>query len=62
MYSGGFGRLMRLHDYGAAYFGARIGRALLRGGVCLATGDLNGARQRYGWAMGSLRGYMAERR
>lgn len=59
VYSAGFGRLLRIHDYGLSYLGARIGRAFLRGTVCLATGDVDGARQRYGWAVGCMRGYMA---
>jgi GT2 family glycosyltransferase len=58
-YSQGFGRLLRMHDYGIVYLGAGIGRALVRGGLCLATGDVDGARRRYDWVKGALRGYLA---
>jgi hypothetical protein len=51
--------LLRLHHYGFGYLAARVGRAAMRSAVCLATGDKNGARQRYSWATGSLRGFLA---
>lgn len=58
-YSQGYGRLLRLHKYGLGYLGVRVGRAAIRGAICLATGDTSGARQRYDWANGSLRGFLA---
>jgi glycosyltransferase involved in cell wall biosynthesis len=59
MYSPGFGRLLRIHGYGVGYLGIRVGRAAVRGAICLATGDRDGARQRYDWASGSVRGFLA---
>lgn len=56
-YSAGFGRLLRLHAYGPAFLGTRVARATLRGLYCLATGDRAGARSRFRWARGSIRGY-----
>lgn len=58
-YSQGHGRVLRVHAYGVGYLGIRIGRAAMRGAVCLVTGDRSGARLRYGWASGSLRGFLA---
>lgn len=58
-YSQGFGRLLRLHQYGVVYLGAGVGRALLRAALCLATGDVDGARRRYDWVKGALRGYLS---
>jgi len=59
-YSPGYGRVLRIHHYGPGYLAKRVSRAALRGAVCLVTGDQQGARQRYGWAMGSLRGFLAQ--
>ena len=58
-YSQGFGRVVRTHEIGIGYLGTRTGRAAVRGLVCLATGDLQGARRRWHWALGSWRGYAA---
>jgi glycosyltransferase involved in cell wall biosynthesis len=58
-YSQGHGRVLRVHAYGVGYLGIRIGRAAVRGAICLVTGDRSGARQRYSWASGSLRGFLA---
>jgi glycosyltransferase involved in cell wall biosynthesis len=61
-YSQGYGRVLRLHHYGIAYLGMRVGRAAVRGAICLASGDKHGARQRYDWVNGSLRGFLANTR
>jgi glycosyltransferase involved in cell wall biosynthesis len=58
-YSQGYGRVLRTHRFGPSYLGTHIGRALMRGIVCLTVGDIAGARARYRWAAGSLRGYLA---
>lgn len=62
IYSQGYGRLLRLHGYGAGYLAKRIGRAVARGAICLAAGDRPGARQRFVWASGSLQGFLASAR
>jgi glycosyltransferase involved in cell wall biosynthesis len=62
VYSQGYGRLLRLHGYGAGYLAMRIGRALARGTICLAVGDQPGARQRFVWASGSFQGFLASAR
>jgi glycosyltransferase involved in cell wall biosynthesis len=58
-YSQGFGRVVRTHDYGVGYLGARTSRAAVRGLLCLASGDLQGARHRWLWAIGACLGYAA---
>lgn len=58
-YSPGFGRLLRKHRYGLRVLGARVTRASLRGAFCIAQGDLDGARERYRWAIGCISGYAA---
>jgi GT2 family glycosyltransferase len=62
LYSKGYGRLLRLHGYGAGYLAIRIGRTIARGTICLAAGDHPGARQRFAWASGSLQGFLADAR
>lgn len=59
IYSRGYGRLLRLHGYGAGYLAMRIGRAAARGAICLATGDQPRARQQFAWARGSIYGFLA---
>ena len=58
-YSPGYGRVLRIHGYGAGYISLRIARAAVRGAICLATGDKEGARYRYHWVSGSLRGFLS---
>lgn len=58
-YSIGFGRVVRSHGYGFPYLGVRLGRTALRATYCLLRGDMDGAQQRYAWAMGSIKGYLA---
>jgi glycosyltransferase involved in cell wall biosynthesis len=60
-YSVGFGRVLRIHRYGPQFLATRVGRAVLRGAFCLATGDVAGARARYSWVAGSIRGYSMRR-
>ena len=62
IYSRGYGRLLRLHGYGAGYLAVRVGRAMGRGTLCLALGDRTGARQRFVWARGSVHGFVASAR
>jgi len=57
-YSSGYGRILRQHGYGTGYMGTRVGRAALRAALCLARGDSSGARQRYHWIRGTLRGFL----
>jgi glycosyltransferase involved in cell wall biosynthesis len=58
-YSSGYGRVLRLHRYGIGHLAPRVGRAAARGAVCALRGDLAGARLRYGWAIGAVRGFFA---
>jgi GT2 family glycosyltransferase len=58
-YSQGYGRLLRVHNYGARYLGIRVGRAAVRGAICFLRGEKEDARQRYGWASGAVRGFFA---
>lgn len=58
-YARGFGRVLRLHDYGAAYVGMRVARSSARALLALATGDMATARYKALWALGTLRGFIA---
>jgi glycosyltransferase involved in cell wall biosynthesis len=58
-YSRGYGRLLRRHGYGMNDLGVRVGRALLRGAWCLATGDRSGTWQRLHWIRGAVAGFIA---
>lgn len=58
-YSRGYGRLLRQHGYGLSYLGGRVGRAFVRGGWCLVTGDGAGALQRLHWIRGAVSGFIA---
>lgn len=58
-YARGFGRVLRLHDYGAAYAGMRVARSSARALLALATGDMATARYKALWAFGTFRGFIA---
>lgn len=58
-YARGFGRVLRLHDYGAAYVGMRVARSSARALLALATGDMATARYKALWALGTFRGFIA---
>ena len=58
-YSVGYGRVLRKHEYGVSHIGPRAGRAIVRGVLQLATGNASGARLKFQWAAGALRGYFA---
>lgn len=57
-YAPGFGRILRVHDYGAAYFAYRIARTCF--GALLAAVRLDSGKLRYklAWAWGTLLGYI----
>ena len=59
-YSAGYGRVLKLHNFGLLYLASRIGRSALGGTYRLATGDLQGAMHRLIWLSGTLRGYFAQ--
>lgn len=58
-YSGGFGRVVRLHRLSIFSFGFSLVRAAGRAILLMTTGDLNSARYRYKWILGCLRAYCA---
>ena len=58
-YARGFGRVLRLHDYGAAYVAMRVARSSARALLALATGDMATARYKALWALGTFRGFIA---
>jgi hypothetical protein len=58
-YAPGFGRVLRLHDYGALYLGMRLARTLARGVIALVQGDLATARYKFVWARGTAVGYFS---
>lgn len=58
-YARGFGRVLRLHDYGAAYLAMRVIRTSARAALALATGDMATARYKALWALGTFRGFIA---
>ncbi|WP_045837995.1 glycosyltransferase family 2 protein [Hyphomicrobium sp. 99] len=56
-YARGFGYVIRRHRYPPSYILGKIARTSLRGALCVATGDLDGARLRLAWTNGVLYGY-----
>ncbi len=58
-YARGFGRVLRMHDYGTAYLGMRLARTSARAVLAAATGDMATARYKALWALGTLKGFMA---
>lgn len=58
-YARGFGRVLRLHDYGAAYLAMRVLRSSARAALALASGDGATARYKALWALGTLKGFIA---
>lgn len=58
-YARGFGRVLRLHDYGAPYVAMRVIRTSARAALALATGDMATARYKALWALGTFRGFVA---
>jgi len=58
-YARGFGRVLRMHDYGAPYTAMRIARTSARALLALATGDMATARYKALWALGTLKGFIA---
>jgi len=58
-YARGFGRVLRLHDYGAAYVAMRVARTSARALLALLTGDIATARYKALWALGTFRGFIA---
>lgn len=58
-YARGFGRVLRLHDFGAAYVAMRVARSSARAALALAAGDMATARYKALWALGTLKGFIA---
>lgn len=58
-YSTGFGQVIRKHQLGHAFLATRSSRTLAAGAYRLLRGDLDGAKQRYEWLMGSVQGYLS---
>jgi len=58
-YAQGFGRVLRLHDYGATYVAMRVLRTTARALLALATGDMATARYKALWALGTFKGFIA---
>jgi glycosyltransferase involved in cell wall biosynthesis len=58
-YAQGFGRVLRMHGYGATALAARIARPAARALLSAATGDMATARYKALWALGVFRGYFA---
>lgn len=58
-YARGFGRVLRIHDYGAAYVAMRVARSSARALLALATGDMATARYKALWALGTFKGFIA---
>ena len=58
-YAQGFGRVLRLHGYGAAYTAMRVARSSARALLSAATGDMATARYKALWALGTFRGFCA---
>lgn len=58
-YAQGFGRVLRLHHYGAAYVAMRVARTSARALLALATGDMATARYKALWALGTCKGFIA---
>ncbi|MDE2362164.1 MAG: glycosyltransferase [Hyphomicrobiales bacterium] len=60
-YARGFGRVLRLHGFGAAYLGLRLARTSGRAVLSALSGDMPTARYKALWALGTLRGFCAPR-
>ena len=58
-YARGFGRVLRLHSYGASYLALRVARSSARALLSAAGGDVATARYKALWALGTFRGYCA---
>jgi glycosyltransferase involved in cell wall biosynthesis len=58
-YAPGFGRVLRLHRYGPAYFGQRLARTLGRAAIACLQGDMATARYKWTWAKGTASGYFS---
>lgn len=58
-YAQGFGRVLRLHDYGAPYAAVRVARSSARALLSGLTGDMATARYKALWALGTLKGFCA---
>ena len=58
-YARGFGRVLRLHDYGAPYAAMRVARSSARALLALAAGDMATARYKALWALGTFKGFIA---
>lgn len=58
-YAQGFGRVLRLHGFGAPYAAVRVARSSARALLSAATGDLATARYKALWALGTLKGFCA---
>ena len=58
-YARGFGRVLRLHGYGAPYLAMRVIRTSARAALALATGDMATARYKALWALGTFKGFIA---
>jgi glycosyltransferase involved in cell wall biosynthesis len=59
-YAPGFGRVLRLHRYGAIYLGQRLARTLARAGLACLQGDIATARYKFAWAKGTASGYFSK--
>jgi glycosyltransferase involved in cell wall biosynthesis len=59
-YSVGYGRVLKLHNFGLPYLATRIGRSALGGTYRLARGDMQGAMHRLIWLSGTMKGYFAQ--
>lgn len=58
-YARGFGRVLRLHGFGASYAAMRVARSSARALLSALTGDLPTARYKALWALGTLKGFCA---
>lgn len=58
-YARGFGRVLRLHDFGTPYAVMRVARSSARALLSAATGDMATARYKALWALGTFKGFFA---
>jgi glycosyltransferase involved in cell wall biosynthesis len=58
-YAQGYGRVLRRHRFGGLFVLTRIARSSARAALNLAQGDLDGARYKALWALGTIKGYCA---
>ena len=58
-YALGFGRVLRLHDFGALYAAMRVMRSSARALLSAMQGDGATARYKARWALGTFKGYCA---